>query len=200
MLLSVGVPATARAQAREAGQLAASADELTAQDREMLGWANELAGEASEIMERWVASKAVPEEKLFARLYFPIAHTDPIKYTTEYDALADRDFGPPQEKALGRSNALVYVVVSDANGYVPTHNQRYSQPLTGNLGVDLVNNRTKRIFGDRTGFAAARSEAPYLLQRYKRDTGELMVDLSVAVTVRGKHFGCVRFGYRRDER
>ena len=175
-------------------------DELSPQDREVLAWAKDVAAEASQIMERWIASKAITEEKLLARLYYPIAKTDPIKYSTDYDALADRDFVALQEKALARSSALVFVVITDVNGYLPTHNQRYAQPLTGNAAVDLVNNRTKRIFGDRTGITAARTEAPYLLQSYKRDTGETMADLSVPIYVRGKHFGCVRFGYRREER
>jgi methyl-accepting chemotaxis protein len=73
---------------------------------------------------------------------------------------------------------------------------RYSQPLTGNLAHDLVNNRTKRIFNDRTGIAAARSKAPYFIQRYQRDTGEVMADRSVPVVVRGEHWGAVRLGYR----
>ncbi len=180
--------------------LPAGADELSPQDQEVLASATQLAAEVSQTMERWLAAKQVTEDKLFARLYYPIAGTDPIKYSTDYDAIADRDFVAPQEKVLARSSAYVYVVVTDVNGYLPTHNQRYSQPLTGNHAVDLVNNRTKRIFGDRTGFAAARSEAPYLLQRYKRDTGEQMADLSVPIVVRGKHFGCVRIGYKREEK
>jgi len=95
---------------------------------------------------------------------------------------------------------LAEVRWSVPDGYLPTHNQRFSLPLTGNLAFDLVNNRTKRIFGDRTGLAAARNEAPYLLQRYKRDTDELMADLSVPVKVKGKHWGCVRIGYRQTEK
>jgi methyl-accepting chemotaxis protein len=202
MLLSLSLPAAAvHAQSRDAAVPAVPVpDDLTPQDREILGSARQLAQEISEIMEKWMATKAVSEEKLLSRLYFPIPKTDPIKYTTAYDSLADRDFSDPQERMLSRSGSMVYVVVTDTNGYLPTHNQRVSQPLTGNLAVDLVNNRTKRIFGDRTGFTAARSTAPYLIQRYKRDTGELMTDLSVPIMVRGKHFGCVRFGYRRDER
>jgi methyl-accepting chemotaxis protein len=90
-------------------------------------------------------------------------------------------------------------VTVDRNGYLPTHNQRYSQPLTGNLANDLVNNRTKRIFNDRTGLAAAQSTAPFLVQNYQRDTGETMADLSVPVFVQGKHWGAVRIGYRRVE-
>jgi methyl-accepting chemotaxis protein len=87
-------------------------------------------------------------------------------------------------------------VLVDRFGYLPTHNLRYSQQLTGNLAVDLVNNRTKRIFNDRTGIAAARNRAPFLVQRYQRDTGEVMADLSVPVMVRGAYWGAVRIGYR----
>ena len=175
-------------------------DDLGNQDREVLGWATQLAADTAQILEKWVTTGAITEERLFARLYYPIPRTDPPKYTTEYSTLADRDFAGPQERVVKKSGAVVFAVITDINGYLPTHNQRYAQPLTGNLAFDLVNNRTKRIFGDRTGLAAARNEAPYLLQRYKRDTGELMVDLSVPVYVRGKHWGCVRIGYRQTEK
>ena len=90
----------------------------------------------------------------------------------------------------------MFAVLVDKHGYLPTHNLRYSQPLTGNPAADLVNNRTKRIFNDRTGLAAARNKAPFLIQRYQRDTGEVVMDLSVPVVVRGKHFGAVRVGFR----
>jgi hypothetical protein len=46
------------------------------------------------------------------------------------------------------------------------------------------------------GLTAARSQAPFLVQRYERDTGEQMVDLSVPVLLRGKHWGSVRVGFR----
>ena len=183
-----------------AGAGAEERDNLTAQDREVLTWANQLAAETSQMLERWLQSRAITEEKLFGRLYYPIARTDPPKYTTEYSSLADRDLPALQEAVVRKSGTVVFAVVTDVNGYLPTHNQRYSMPLTGNLAFDLVNNRTKRIFGDRTGIAAARNEAPYLLQKYKRDTGELMADLSVPVKVRGKHWGCVRIGYRQVEK
>ena len=189
---AVVIPASARAESeREA---------LSTQDREVLSWANQLAADVSQTLEKWVATRAISEEKLFGRLYYPIARTDPPKYTTEYSDLSDRDLPPLQEAVVKKSGSIVFAVVTDINGYLPTHNQRYSQPLTGNRAFDLVNNRTKRIFGDRTGIAAARNEAPYLLQRYKRDTGELMADLSVPIKLHGKHWGCVRIGYRQVER
>ena len=136
------------------------------------------------------------EERLFSFLYYPIAKTDPPKFTTDWDRLSDRDIQGIEEAVLTRSRTLVFAVLVDKNGYLPTHNLRYSQPLTGNLANDLVNNRTKRIFNDKTGLAAAQSVAPFLIQRYQRDTGETMVDLSVPVFVRGTHWGAVRLGFR----
>ena len=169
---------------------------LTAQDREIRGWANAFATECGKVLEQWIDSQAVTEERLFARLYYPIPKTNPPKYSTDYDTFADRDIGPIQEKYLAKSLALAYVVLGDINGYVPTHNQKYAQPLTGNLAVDLVNNRTKRIFMTTVGFRSARSEAPFLLLVNERDNGERALNMSVPVRVKGKHWGAVRFGYR----
>ncbi|MFL5271519.1 MAG: hypothetical protein ACJ79E_05610, partial [Anaeromyxobacteraceae bacterium] len=148
-------------------------------------------------MEKWVASKEITEEKLFSSLYYPMPKSYPPRYTTDWDKLSDRDILPVEEGALTRSAAIVFAVLVDRNGYLPTHNQRYAQPLSGNPAVDLVNNRTKRIFNDRVGLLAARSAAPFLFQRYQRDTGESMVDLSVPVYVKGQHWGAVRLGYRQ---
>jgi len=193
-------PAAVRPATEGAPAAGATGDDLSPQDREALAWAKQLAAEATQIMEGWLSSGAISEEKLFARLYYPIPQRDPPKFSTDYDTLADRDFQAPQEKMLGRSSAMVYSLISDVNGYIPTHNQRYSAPLTGNRIFDLVNNRTKRIFGDRTGIMAGRNELPYLLQHYKRDTGEVLYDLSVPIILHGRHFGCVRIGYRHDDR
>jgi methyl-accepting chemotaxis protein len=165
----------------------------------MLGVAQDFSRRVSETMDAWLTSKEVTEERLFSFLYFPMAKTDPPKFTTDWDRLADRDVQGIEEAVLTRSQVLVFAVLVDKHGYLPTHNLRYSQPLTGNPANDLVNNRTKRIFNDRTGLAAAKSIAPFLIQRYQRDTGETMVDLSVPVYVHGMHWGAVRLGFRSVE-
>ena len=84
----------------------------------------------------------------------------------------------------------------DDRGYFPTHNKKFSQPLTGDYDIDMVNNRTKRIFNDRTGARCGKNREPFLLQTYKRDTGEVMHDLSAPIYVDGQHWGGFRVGYR----
>ena len=91
---------------------------------------------------------------------------------------------------------LAYAGAVDNNGYFPTHNRKFSQPLTGDYDRDLANNRTKRIFGDRTGSRCGSNTDAFLLQTYKRDTGEVMHDLSVPIRVNGRHWGGFRIGYR----
>jgi methyl-accepting chemotaxis protein len=190
-------PSRGLAQARV--NVAELAESLQPQEREMLLLAADFSKRCSEAMENWVATKETTEEKLFAFLYFPIPKTDPPKFTTDFDRLADRDIQGIEEQVLGKYSTLIYAVLVDKFGYLPTHNLRYSQPLTGNMANDLVNNRTKRIFNDKTGIAAAKSTAPFLIQRYQRDTGETMVDLSVPVMIKGAHWGAVRLGYRMVE-
>jgi len=132
-------------------------DSLSAQEHEMLSLATEYSKKCGDTLERWIAGKETSEDKLFSSIYYPMPKTDPPKFTTDWDRLSDRDILPIEEAVVGKSPVIVFAVMVDKFGYLPTHNARYSQPLTGNLAIDLVNNRTKRIFNDRTGLAAARS-------------------------------------------
>lgn len=175
------------------------ADGLSAQDRDVLAAAEQLAAQAGQTLEQWITTQATTEDRLFARLYFPIPNSDPQKYSTAYDALADRDLVRLEDAALAHAPALQYAIVTDGNAYVPAHNSRFTQPLSGAAAQDYLNNRTKRILGDLASITAARSESRYLVQRIKLETGDVIYDISVPVTVRGKRWGCARIGYVRTE-
>ncbi|MBL6751834.1 MAG: methyl-accepting chemotaxis protein, partial [Nevskia sp.] len=93
----------------------------------------------------------ITDDELFSRDYTPIQGTDPPKHRTAFDALCDALLTPIQEPVVARNPWMVFAICANRDGYVPTHNQRFSRPLTGDRGKDLVGNRTKRIFGDRVG-------------------------------------------------
>lgn len=196
------IPAAAHAQTATAPAPAGRdtpGDGLTAQDRDALAAAEQLAADASRTIEQWITSQAIPEPRMFARFYYPIAKTSPQKFSTAYDALADRDLVAVEDKALIRDPSFQYAIVTDINGYVPAHNSRFTQPLTGNAVSDYANNRTKRMLGDTASLQAARSAARFLIQRTQLDTGDTVYDVSVPVIVRGKRWGCARVGYRRAD-
>ena len=167
----------------------------TAHD-EIRNAAQTAAKEVGKLFEAAIASGKITHAALFDRHYTPIPNTDPPKHNTKFDAFTDRVLPDLQEGLLARMPHLAYAGAVDNNGYFPTHNKKFSQPLTGNYDVDIVNNRTKRIFSDRTGKRCGSNTKPFLLQTYKRDTGEVMHDLSAPIFVNGQHWGGFRIGYR----
>ena len=154
------------------------------------------AKEVGKLFEQSIASGQISAAALFDRTYKPIPNTNPQKHTTAFDAFTDRVLPALQERILESTPQLAYAGAVDDHGYFPTHNRKFSKPLTGDYDTDLVNNRTKRIFNDRTGARCGANTKPFLLQTYKRDTGEVMHDLSVPIYVNGKHWGAFRVGYR----
>jgi methyl-accepting chemotaxis protein len=175
-----------------------SCDFLTAHD-EIKRVAERAAGAIGTLFEEAIASGQITEDALFDRTYQPIANTNPQKHTSAFDAFTDRVLPAIQEKILEEMPHIAYAGAVDNNGYFPTHNHKFSKPLTGDYDIDLVNNRTKRIFNDRTGSRCGSNTKQFLLQTYKRDTGEVMHDLSVPIYVKGKHWGGFRMGYRSND-
>ena len=156
------------------------------------------ATEVGQILERAVDSGRIRLEDLFEQAYQPIPNTKPPKFKTKFDDLTDQVLTPVQEKLLDQNPWLVYAISCDRKGYVPTHNRKFSQPLTGDEKVDFVNNRTKRMFDDPVGKRCGDHEQPFLLQTYRRDTGEVMHDISAPVMVKGRHWGGFRIGYKTE--
>ncbi|MFC4727006.1 methyl-accepting chemotaxis protein [Coralloluteibacterium thermophilus] len=140
-------------------------------------------------------SRRIAPEALFARDYTPIPGVMPAKFATSFDGLCDELLPPIQERVLAMEPWIVFAICANPDGYVPTHNLRFSKPLTGDAKQDLVGNRTKRIFADRVGASVGTHTDPYRLQVYRRDTGEVMFDLSVPILVGGRHWGGFRIGY-----
>ena len=153
------------------------------------------AHQVGQLLTKAVTSGQISERDLFDRHYQPIPKTNPLKHATRFDQFTDRVLPEVQEKILLDLPQLIYAGAVDNQGYFPTHNKKFSQPLTGDYQTDLVNNRTKRIFSDRTGLRCGSNTKPFLLQTYKRDTGEVMHDLSAPIYVCGRHWGGFRIGY-----
>lgn len=159
--------------------------------------ANELHDGVMTALANAIKQGTLSEADLFDRNYKPYPQaTDPPKFLTRFDAFFDKAISPIQESILSRDSKLAYAICFDDKAYVPCHNLRFSKPLTGNPDVDKLNNRTKRIFSDPTGMRCAKNIKGFLLQTYRRDTGEILNDLSLPIYINGKHWGGVRFGYQ----
>jgi methyl-accepting chemotaxis protein len=160
--------------------------------------AREGASRIAEQFEADVLQNRISLEDLFDRSYTSIPNTRPSKFHTRFDGYTDQVLPAIQEGLLPRHEGLVFAIACTQQGYVPTHNKAFSQPLTGDAQVDALQNRTKRKFDDRTGIRCGSHQQAVLLQTYTRDTGELMHDLSVPIMVKGRHWGGLRLGYKPE--
>lgn len=154
------------------------------------------ARQFGDVLDAAIDSGALTVGDVFDRNYVPIPGWNwgaKPKYHTRYDSYVDPVVLAFEDKFLEYED-FVYAIGVDDKGYLPAHNTRFQRPLTGDPAKDLADNRTKRIFDDPVGLAAAQNHDPTKLQVYKRDTGETMWDVSSPIFVKGKHWGGFRVG------
>jgi len=157
------------------------------------------AARLSAALEQAVAERRISMADLFDDKYQPVAGSNPAQVMTRFVALTDELFPPVQEDLLAFDPKVVFCAAVDRNGFLPTHNRKFSHPQGADPVWNAANARNRRIFNDRTGLAAGRNERRFLLQTYRRDMGGgqrvLMKDLSAPITVQGRHWGGLRLAY-----
>jgi methyl-accepting chemotaxis protein len=124
----------------------------------------------------------------------------PTGLLSRFTAATDALLPACQEPVPALDPRIAFCAAVDRNGYLPTHNQVFSRPQGPDPVWNAAHSRNRRVFADRTGVAAARSQLPFLLRTCRRDMGGgktvLMKDASAPVQVRGSHSGAVRIGFR----
>jgi len=147
-----------------------------------------------------VAKGEISESDLFDQNYQPVPGSNPQQVMARGTTFCDRVLPNIQEPVLGENPRIVFCVAIDTNGYLPTHNRKFSQPQGKDPVWNAANCRNRRIFNDRVGLAAGRNMKPFLLQTYRRDMGGgnfvLMKDVSAPIMVRGRHWGGLRLAYK----
>jgi methyl-accepting chemotaxis protein len=153
----------------------------------------------SAMLEQAVDGGRVSIDDLFDERYQPVPGSNPAQVTTRFVALTDELFPEVQEPLSNFDPKVVFCAAVDRNGFLPTHNAKFSKPQGADPVWNAANSRNRRIFDDRTGLAAGRNERRFLLQTYRRDMGGgkriLMKDLSAPIVVHGRHWGGLRLAY-----
>ncbi len=151
-----------------------------------IGFAKAAALGLQTLIENDLKHGVITKEQLFDRNYkLTTDNADPKnrKFSSLFDNYTDTHWQKYVDSFLVDNDVVFAIPVAyssdpDRNGYLPTHNTKYKD-------------RSKRIFNDQTGAAAATTLSA-LKQVYRRDTGEIMWDMSYPVYVSGQHWG----GYR----
>jgi methyl-accepting chemotaxis protein len=153
-----------------------------------------LAEQTRDRVAAWLEARMAEGLDVFDRNYVPMPGTQPQKYRTRYDEQVERPLQDIYETLMQALPGASFALAVDVNGYAPTHIKRASQRPTGDPAHDLVHSRDKRMFNSSTELRAAANTQPLLMQTYLRDTGEVLVDLSLPIALGGRHWGALRVG------
>ncbi|VVE20724.1 methyl-accepting chemotaxis protein [Pandoraea soli] len=158
------------------------------------------AKQVGESFEAALAKGKITEQALFDRHYEPIPGSNPQQLMASFTRFTDETLPAIQEPLLALNERIAFCAAVDENGYLPTHNRKFSQSPTNDPVWNAAHCRNRRLFNDRTGAAAGRNTQPLLLQTYRRDMGGgafmVMKDASAPIYVNGRHWGGFRIAYR----
>ncbi len=180
--------------------LTISADVEDTTDGRMARLAVATAARVAACFETALAEGRITTGDLFDRDYRPIDGSDPVQHMTRFTAFTDAVLPEIQESLLDAHPEIAFCAAIDVNGYLPTHNRKFSEPQGRDPVWNAAHCRNRRIFNDRTGLRAGSHREKVLLQTYRRDMGGgtfvLMKDMSAPIMVGGQHWGGFRIGYK----
>lgn len=166
-------------------------------DTMLFNFVQSAAAQISDLFSKAVQNGEISLEGMFDETYRPLPKTDPVQVVTAFTTLTDKLLPAVQEPALELNPRVVFCAAVDRNGYLPTHNAKFSHPQSEDPVWNTANCRNRRIFDDRVGLKAGRSTAPFLCQVYRRDMGggdfAMMKDISAPIYVEDRHWGGLRF-------
>jgi len=171
----------------------------TTDDAPFIEFVRDAANRLSGALDNALATNLISRSDLFSQRYNPIPGTDPEQLMAPYTKLFDQVLPAIQEPALEFDAKVVFCAAVDQNGYLPTHNRKFSQAQSDDPVWNTAHCRNRRIFNDRVGLKAGRNTEPFLLQVYRRDMGGgnfvMMKDLSAPIFANGQHWGGLRLAY-----
>ena len=162
--------------------------------------AQEGAKTVGKLFEDAIADRRISESDLFDRDYKWIEGTEPKKFLTRFTEFCDGVLPPVLEPILEWDKRVAFAAALDDNGYMPTHNKKFSNPpRPGDIAWNMLHSRNRWMYNDRVGLNVGRSTKPFLVQIYRRNMGGgkfmMTKDASAPIYVNGKHWGGFRIVY-----
>jgi methyl-accepting chemotaxis protein len=164
-----------------------------------VGVARAQAQEIAAAFEKAIDAGEISADALFDENYQPVPGSNPPQFTTRFSDFTDRLLQDRLDGVLEISPRVVFCAAVDRNGYLPTHNRKYSLPQGQDPTWNAANCRNRRKFDDPVGLKAAQNRDPFIVQSYRREMGggkaALILDVAAPIIVKGRHWGGLRLGY-----
>ncbi len=139
----------------------------------------DISGELTEKLDRDVAGAMLSLGELFDEKYEALGDG---RFQNMASGYFSREVLPLLEKWTKHSTSIIYVVLMDRNGFMPTHTIQARAGVKMEDDISQMGAKSLNIIG----------------QAFRRPIeagGELVVDVSCPITPNGRHWGCLRIGY-----
>lgn len=142
----------------------------------------------------------IAENVVFDFTYQPVAGSNPPQFSTKFNQAADAIVQPILDQLTASDPNIIVAVISDKNGYLPTHISAKSLPQRPNDPAwNALNCRNKRNLMDDATARAVASNADFMLTTYRQNLGEngyrTVKNVFVPLFFKGKRWGNLEVAY-----
>jgi methyl-accepting chemotaxis protein len=156
--------------------------------------------EAEGMIEAAIARGEISEDAVFDTNYVPMAGTNPLQFETRFCAFADAYVRPLLDRLVAEDSRHIGAVMSDINGYLPTHITSRSQPQGSDPAWNALHCRNRRNLLDDVTRRALASEREAMLVTYRMNLGEgrylPVKNVFVPLYINGRRWGNFELAYR----
>jgi methyl-accepting chemotaxis protein len=171
-------------------------------DTQFIESAQRACREIVDIIENAIARGAITADAVFDTNYVPMPGTEPLQFETRFCSFADAHVRPFLDRLAGQDPRHIGAVISDINGYLPTHISARSQPQSADPAWNAKNCRNRRNFLDDPTRRAIANEKEAMLITYRMNLGEgnylPVKNVFVPLYVNGRRWGNFELAYRDE--
>jgi methyl-accepting chemotaxis protein len=158
--------------------------------------------EAEQMIEAAIRRGDISEDAVFDTNYVPMPGTNPQQFETRFCAFADWHVRPLLDRWRAEDPRQVTAVMSDINGYLPTHVSDRSRPQSADPSWNAIHCRNRRNFLDDATRRAIESDNEAMLVTYRMNLGEgrylPVKNVFVPLYINGRRWGNFELAYRNE--
>ena len=163
--------------------------------------AQEACHQIAASIEHVIDSGELKVEDVFDRDYRAVEGSNPVQFTTRFNAAADRHVQPILDRTKTSDSRIIGSAIGDVNGYLPTHLSERSQRQGSDPVWNDAHCRNRRILIDDVTRAALASNKPAMLATYRMELGDDFIPVKnvfVPLWIKGRRWGNFELAYRDD--
>ena len=173
-------------------------------DRHFVDIAMTATDTVASAIEAAIATNDLTADAVFDTDYQPIDGSSPPQFETRFCAAADRLVQPLLDAVVASDNRVTGAVITDMNGYLPTHISARSLPQRpDDPAWNALNCRNRCNFLDDATARAIASDADFMLTTYRQNLGvhgyRTVKNVFVPLYFDGKRWGNLEVAYTIDD-